>query len=154
EGAIRFQGGDLAAKAQTDATKLTADDFRLPPDSAGYRAGKDGKDLGADVDLVGPGAAYERWKKTPEYQKWLKETKPTRAEPPKAELGAFVLLGGKGVAERKFDTLAAAVLGSTDGDTIEVRGNGPFVVHPISIGKIGLTIRAAAGYRPIFQFIR
>jgi hypothetical protein len=23
-------------------------------DSAGYRAGKDGKDLGADMDLVGP----------------------------------------------------------------------------------------------------
>jgi hypothetical protein len=24
-----------------------------------------------DVDLVGPGPAYERWKKTPEYQRWL-----------------------------------------------------------------------------------
>jgi serine/threonine protein kinase len=53
---------------------VTADDFRLREDSAGYRAGPDGKDLGADVDLVGPGAAYERWKKTPEYQEWLKET--------------------------------------------------------------------------------
>ena len=38
------------------------------------RAGRDGKDLGADVDLVGPGAAYARWKNTPEYQEWLKET--------------------------------------------------------------------------------
>ena len=35
------------------------------------------------------------------------------------EAGAFVLLGGKGVAERKFDTLAEAVLGASDGDTIE-----------------------------------
>jgi hypothetical protein len=26
------------------------------------------------VDLVGPGEAYERWKKTPDYQEWLKET--------------------------------------------------------------------------------
>ena len=26
------------------------------------------------MDLVGPGAAYERWKKTPEYQEWLSET--------------------------------------------------------------------------------
>jgi hypothetical protein len=43
-------------------------------DSPGYRAGKDGKDLGADVDLVGPGPAYERWKKTPAYQQWLKDT--------------------------------------------------------------------------------
>jgi hypothetical protein len=50
------------------------EEFRLRPDSAGYRAGKDGKDLGADVDLVGPGRGYERWKKTPEYQQWLKDT--------------------------------------------------------------------------------
>jgi hypothetical protein len=72
---IRFHGGDLCAKARTDADKLTPQDFRLRADSAGYRAGKDGKDLGADVDLVGPGPAYERWKKTPEYQQWLKDTK-------------------------------------------------------------------------------
>jgi len=26
------------------------------------------------VDLVGPGPAYERWKKTPEYQQWLKDS--------------------------------------------------------------------------------
>jgi hypothetical protein len=50
------------------------DDFRLREGSPGYRAGADGKDLGADVDLVGPGPAYERWKKTAEYQEWLKET--------------------------------------------------------------------------------
>jgi hypothetical protein len=25
-------------------------------------------------NLVSPGAAYERWKRTPEYQRWLKET--------------------------------------------------------------------------------
>ena len=53
---------------------ITPDDFRLRPDSAGYQAGKDKKELGADVDLVGPGAAYERWKKTPEYQQWLKDS--------------------------------------------------------------------------------
>jgi len=38
-------------------------------------AGKGGEDLGADVDLIGYGPAYERLKKTPEYQEWLKETK-------------------------------------------------------------------------------
>ena len=27
-----------------------------------------------EPDLVGPGAAYERWKKTLEYQQWLKDT--------------------------------------------------------------------------------
>src|SRR5216684_5743734 len=74
EGPIRLQGGNLLAKATIAPEKITPDDFRLRPDSAGYRAGKDGKDLGADVDLVGPGLAYERWKKTPEYQQWLRDT--------------------------------------------------------------------------------
>ena len=153
DGRPRFHGGSLLARANLD--QLTPEDFRLRPDSAGYRAGKDGKDLGADVDLVGPGPAYERWKKTPEYQQWLKETKQVvKTEAPKAELKAFVLLGGKGVAERKFDTLAEAVQTASDGDTIEVHGNGPFVTQPIFIGKIGLTIRAALAYRPVLQFVR
>jgi hypothetical protein len=74
EGVIRFSGGDLHAKALADAAKLTPEDFRLRLDSAGYRAGKDKKDIGANVDLVGPGPAYERWKQTPDYQQWLKES--------------------------------------------------------------------------------
>lgn len=73
-GDVRFQGGDLVSRARSAPELITAADFRLRPDSAGYRAGPGGKDLGADVDLVGPGAAYERWKKTPDYQQWLKET--------------------------------------------------------------------------------
>lgn len=75
EGRPRFQAGNLLSRTEADLNKLTPADFRLRPDSDGYRAGKDGKDLGADVDLVGPGPAYERWKKTPEYQRWLKDTK-------------------------------------------------------------------------------
>jgi hypothetical protein len=75
EGDIRFQGGDLVSRARSAPELITAEDFRLRRDSAGYRAGPDGKDLGADVDLLGPGPAYERWKKTPEYQQWLKDTK-------------------------------------------------------------------------------
>jgi hypothetical protein len=74
QGVIHFHGGDLRAKANADAMKLSPEDFRLRADSAGYRAGKDSKDLGADVDLVGPGPAYERWKKTPEYRRWLWDT--------------------------------------------------------------------------------
>jgi hypothetical protein len=74
EGQVRFQGGDLADNFAKSSEKVTAEDFHLAKGSAGYRAGKGGKDLGADVDLVGPGPAYERWKKTPEYQKWLKDT--------------------------------------------------------------------------------
>src|SRR5262249_26816548 len=74
DGSVRFHGGNLLDRLQMDPEKVTPQDYRLRPDSAGYRAGKDGKDLGADVDLVGPGAAYERWKKTPEYQQWLKDS--------------------------------------------------------------------------------
>jgi hypothetical protein len=72
-GKVRYRGGDLLSRAEKAPEELTPEDFCLRPDSPGYRAGPDGKDLGANVDLVGPGAAYERWKKTPEYQKWLKE---------------------------------------------------------------------------------
>ena len=74
EGTPRLQTGDLLGRMVTTPESLTPEDFRLRPDSDGYRAGKDGKDLGADVDLVGPGPAYERWKKTQDYQQWLQET--------------------------------------------------------------------------------
>jgi hypothetical protein len=89
EGVLRFQGGNLLPRVGAegvDLDQLTPGDFRLRPDSAGYRAGKDGKDLGADVDLVGPGPAYERWKKTPEYQQWLKDLKAANAEAAKPVL--------------------------------------------------------------------
>jgi hypothetical protein len=71
QGSIRFDGGDLLEKARTSPELLTPEDYRLRADSAGYQAGKDGQDLGADVDRVGPGPAYERWKTEPEYQEWL-----------------------------------------------------------------------------------
>ncbi len=74
EGHVRYQGGNLVAKLATEPEKLGPEDFRLRPDSAGYRAGDDGKDLGADIDLVGPGPAYERWQNTHAYQQWLKDT--------------------------------------------------------------------------------
>ena len=74
EGQVRYQGGNLPARLASEPEKLGPEDFRLRPDSAGYRAGDDGKDIGADIDLVGPGAAYERWQKTPAYQQWLQDT--------------------------------------------------------------------------------
>ena len=73
EGRVRYEGDNLLTQLRTAPQKLTPDDFRLRLDSAGDRAGPDGKNLGADIDVVGPGAAYERWKKTPEYQQWLKD---------------------------------------------------------------------------------
>jgi serine/threonine protein kinase len=103
-GIVRYQGGDLDSKARLTPDQLTPEDFRLRADSAGYRAGKDGKDLGADVDLVGPGKAYERWKKTPQYQEWLKETGQLRANagsPPQIRNG----LGMESVPVPNGDTL-------------------------------------------------
>jgi hypothetical protein len=151
EGTVRYQGGDLFAKLLVAPEKLTADDFRLRPDSAGYRAGADGKDLGADVDLVGPGAAYERWKQTPEYQQWLNDTGQFKRSEPQAETKAFALLGANGVAEGKFDTLAEAVQQASTGDTIEIRGNGPFFISPIKIDNLSLVIRSGEGYRPVIS---
>ena len=150
-GQPRFRGGDLRARMAADPLSLSPDDFRLQPDSPGYRAGKDGKDLGADVDLVGPGPAYERWKKTPEYQEWLKDTGQLRAEAPKPEPKAFSVMAGKGALERKFDTLSEAVQSASSGDTIEVRGNGPFVSQPINLAGTALSIRAGERFRPVLQ---
>jgi serine/threonine protein kinase len=75
QGQVHFRRNNKAAEPES----LTPDDFRLRRDSPGKGAGAGGDDLGADVDLVGPGPAYKRWKKTPHYQQWLKETGQVRA---------------------------------------------------------------------------
>src|SRR5262249_13091391 len=72
-----------------------------------------------------------------------------KAELPKAELNAFVLLGSKGVEVGKFDTLAEAVKRASSGDTIEIRGNGPFFTDPLDLGPTALTIRASLGFAPV-----
>src|SRR4029434_9507967 len=74
-----------------------------------------------------------------------------RDDVPKSEPQAFVVLTGKGVEVRKFDTLAEAVRGASDGDTIEIRGNGPFVTEPVNIGDKALVIRAGMGFRPVIE---
>lgn len=74
----RYQGGAVFRFPSTWETvltppeQLTPEFFRLHPESIGHAAGPAGEDMGADVTLVGPGPAYERWKKTPDYQEWLK----------------------------------------------------------------------------------
>lgn len=77
-GKVEYEGGDLPRRAEAAPEQLKPDDFRLRSGSAGYRAGSDGKDLGPELDLVGPGAAYERWKQTSKYQEWLKRTAQTK----------------------------------------------------------------------------
>ena len=75
---MRSESFQRPYKEQHNASNLTPADFRLP-DSAGYRAGKDCNDLGADVDRVGPGYSNERWKKTSEYQQCLKDTEQNKS---------------------------------------------------------------------------
>src|SRR5262249_35552135 len=147
-GRVRYQGGEPLAKLALPAGRMTPEEFRLSADSAGSRAGKDGKDLGADVDLVGPGKAYERWKKTPEHQQWLKDSGQLRADVSREEPGAFVLLGGRGIEVGKFDTLAGAISSAGAGDTVEVRGNGPFDTDPIKTTR-ALVVRAGGGFVPV-----
>jgi hypothetical protein len=77
-GKVEYEGGDLPRRAEAAPEQLKPDDFRLRSGSAGYRAGSDGKDLGPELDLVGPGAAYERWKQMSKYQEWLKRTAQTK----------------------------------------------------------------------------
>ncbi|MBY0229173.1 MAG: hypothetical protein K2W96_07850, partial [Gemmataceae bacterium] len=72
QGRFVYAGGDLGARGRPDPARLTPDDFQLAAASPGQGKGG-GKDLGADVNLVGPGAAYERWKTTPEGRAWRAE---------------------------------------------------------------------------------
>jgi hypothetical protein len=72
---VAFLGGDIAARLAKDPERITAADFRLSAFSPGKKAGPGGRDLGADLDLVGPGPAYERWRQTPEYRQWRERTK-------------------------------------------------------------------------------
>jgi hypothetical protein len=59
-------GSERAAVALTP-------DFHLAPGSPGKGKAAGGKDQGADVDLVGPGPAYQRWLKSDDYRQWRKK---------------------------------------------------------------------------------
>jgi hypothetical protein len=71
---VSYKPGTLFPEITIPWEQLTPELFRLRVDSPGHAAGRDGEDLGVDVGLVGPGPAYERWKKTPEYPQWLKDS--------------------------------------------------------------------------------
>jgi hypothetical protein len=81
---VSYADGDIRAKppqgAGLESIRLDAAEFRLKAGGPGQGAGKAGEDLGPALDLVGPGAAYERWKETPEYQQWLEDTGQVKPE--------------------------------------------------------------------------
>ena len=107
--------------------KLTADDFRLHNDSDGKGEGTNGRDIGADINKLGPGKAYEAWKKSPARQTWLLTTRQI------VDAAPFVVLAVGRQNEPKFATLSAAVEFAHPGDIIEIRGDGPFVTEPVKV---------------------
>ena len=115
-------------------------EIRLKPGSYCVLADRNGKRVPLDRELVTVlrgGREIVR----------VKLEAPPAAPVAKAEAGAFVVLGGKGVAERRFDTLVEAVVSSNDGDIIEIRGNGPFVSDGAIVNH-SLVIRAGTGFTP------
>jgi hypothetical protein len=59
---------------RSDVEPLQRGIIRLDPAMLGPGAGPGGTNVGADIALVGPGGAYQRWTKTPDYHKWRKKT--------------------------------------------------------------------------------
>jgi hypothetical protein len=66
QGRLRFRFGEPLGH------DLRPESFRLQTESLGQAARPDRRDLGVDVDLIGPGPAYERWMKTDDHKMWLK----------------------------------------------------------------------------------
>jgi hypothetical protein len=50
------------------------EDYQLTGERPAIGPATNSRDYGASIDFVGPGAAYERFKQTPEYQQWQKKT--------------------------------------------------------------------------------
>jgi serine/threonine protein kinase/WD40 repeat protein len=63
----------------------------------------------------------------------------------------FALLSRDRKAESRHPTLDTAVAAARSGDTIEVHGDGPYVLQPLRTGLKSLTIRAGQGFRPVFK---
>ncbi|MFO0848279.1 MAG: serine/threonine-protein kinase [Gemmataceae bacterium] len=154
EGTLVVEMDDPAVKVTVEGdgdlviTGAGPQEVRLKAGSYRLKVTKHGKAVKLDRDLV----AISRGDR--QIVRVRLEGDAPAAVAPAAERGAFVLLGGKDVEVRKLDTLADAVLRANDGDTIEIRGNGPFAARPIQIRNRALTIRAATGFRPIVLWTR
>jgi hypothetical protein len=149
EGTLVVETDDPAVKVVVEGdgdlvvTGAGPQEVRLRAGSYRLHAVKDGKPVKLDRDLVNITRGDRQIVRV------RLEGDAPAAVVPAAEREAFVLLSGKGVPERKFDTLAEAVQRASAGDTIEVRGNGPFVSEPVNIQRTSLTIRAGQGFRPV-----
>jgi hypothetical protein len=100
--------------------------------------GKDGTVREVPLD---PGDKIEVVQKQP-----TEEGKPALAD---KEL-PFLLRHAGAAKPEAFKHLTSTLFALRDGDVIEVHGNGPFPVVPVTLKEKGLTLRAAPGYRPRF----
>jgi len=101
--------------------------------------------FGPDWSLVGPGDAYVR--------ALAAEGKPVPKDQlrPQAPVGGPIVLLRPGEPPRGFLTLEASSADLADGDTIEIRSDGPLAGCSIRNPPFDarLTLRSAPGYRPV-----
>jgi hypothetical protein len=74
QGEVRFAGKDVHKRSPADLDRLLPADFRLAAGSTGKGSGPGGRDAGADMEQVGPGAAYDRWRGTADYRAWRRRS--------------------------------------------------------------------------------
>jgi hypothetical protein len=155
EGTLVVEANDPAVKVSIEGdgglviTGAEANEVRLRPGSYRVYAAKDGKPVRPDRDLVTI-TRNDRQVVRVRIEGALGVSGRVTEVEPSGERGAFVLMGSPAGPVRAFDSLADAIQHSTDGDTIEVRGHGPFIIPHLEV-KHPLTIRAAAGYRPVLS---
>jgi hypothetical protein len=70
QGKVLVAGGELAARLETGGARITPEDFRLLAGSAGKGGRADGGDVGAEIDRLGPGPAYDAWRDSPQFADW------------------------------------------------------------------------------------
>jgi hypothetical protein len=149
EGTLVIEVDDPSIEISLDGEELTItgagiQELRLRPGQYEFQATKDGAPVQTElISIIRGDRQVVRVARVP--------SSPTQRSIQEANFpGAFIVLRPDGGQAGKFDTLADAVLGSSPGDTIEIRGNGPFVTVPIVISR-PLTIRAGNGFRPVIQ---
>ena len=63
----------------------------------------------------------------------------------------FVILPREGHPEQAHSMLADAVKAAQSGDTIEIRGDGPFLMDTVNLDQKALALQAGAGFRPVLR---
>src|SRR5581483_3813916 len=81
---------------------------------------------------------------------WILRLAPPPADGnPGVAVELFAVLANGPRQETRHATLSDAVKAARSGDTIEIRGDGPFMMEPVPGIDKPLAIKAATGFRPI-----